>query len=278
VATLPAVWVDGEPARSLPLPDRGLDFGDGLFETLLLHFGRPVLLDYHLQRLGAGLETLAFPDCLGWAAAELERVCFELDEFPWAAVRLTITRGAAPRGYAPPPHTTPRVIISAAQLEQDRRGFPAPSRLGWATIRWSSQPFLAGIKHLNRLEQVLAAREAQTLGYDEMVVRDQGGDIVSVCAGNLFMVVDNSLMTPPLQTCGIAGTRRRAVMEMWAPSLSLAIEEVPLTDSRMAQASEIFFCNSLKGLQPVGSLGDMRWSHFPVCEALHQRYVGSLPC
>lgn len=278
MAAFPAVWVDGEPARSLPLPDRGLDFGDGLFETLLLRFGRPVLLDFHLQRLGAGLDALAFPDCLERAAEALNIACAELVEIPWAAVRLTVTRGPAPRGYAPPDTVTPRIVVSASRLERDRSDFPLPARLGWATIRWSSQPLLAGIKHLNRLEQVLAASEAKALGCDEVVVRDQGGHISSVSAGNLFLVVGGSLMTPALETCGIAGTRRRAVMEMWGPARALAVEETHLTARHLEQASELFVCNSLRGLQPVGSLGDLKWDRFPVCKALHRLYVDSLPC
>lgn len=275
---LPAIWVDGEPGRALPLPDRGLDFGDGLFETLLLCNGQPLYLDYHLQRLTAGLQLLGFPDTLALATEQLQRVCTTLGDIPWVAVRLTITRGAAPRGYAPPDDACPRVVITAAELLQDRRLFPAPSSLGWANIRWSSQPLLAGIKHLNRLEQVMAAREAQSMGCDEVVVLDQQGLVNSVSAGNLFLVSAGKLFTPVLETCGISGTRRRMIIEQWAPELGIELEQMHITPGQLAEADEVFYCNSLRGVQPVGRLGEHQWQAFPVCQALHRCYTDSLPC
>ena len=124
MALSPAIWVDGEPADSLPLPDRGLDFGDGLFETLLLRRGQPLFDALHFERLQAGLRVLGFPDCLEQAKAQLSAVVGQLTEYPWAALRLTVTRGGAPRGYAPPGEVTPRIVISAAALTQDRSQFP----------------------------------------------------------------------------------------------------------------------------------------------------------
>ena len=173
----PAIWVDGEPATALPLPDRGLDFGDGLFETFLLRRGKPLFYDLHLQRLQAGLAVLGFPDCLAIASTHLFTAADKLLELEWAALRLTVTRGGAPRGYAPPSEVAPRVIITAAALSQNRGEFPDPVALEWAEIRWSAQPLLAGIKHLNRLEQVMAAREAQAQGCDDVIVLGQQGQV-----------------------------------------------------------------------------------------------------
>ena len=278
MATGPSIWIDGSPAEALPLPDRGLDFGDGLFETLLVHNGSPLLLDYHWQRLTIGLQTLGFPDTDTHARACLEAACPALANQAWVALRLTVTRGGAPRGYAPPTDAEPRVVISAAPLSQDRRELAAPARIDWAEIRWSSQPVLAGLKHLNRLEQVMAAREAQRQDLDEVLVMDQAGCPCSVSAGNIFLASEGRLLTPALELCGVAGTRRRFLLEQLAPALGIPAEEGVITREQILGADELFYCNSLRGLQPVAALGAKQWQRFPLCEALHQQYWESLKC
>jgi 4-amino-4-deoxychorismate lyase len=278
VREFPAIWVDGEHRSALPLPDRGLDFGDGLFETLLLCRGRPLFIDYHWQRLLEGMKALAFPDCRAAAYEQLMAACAELVELDWCALRLTVTRGAAPRGYAPPGNARARVVISAAPLQQDRRIFPSPLHLEWANIRWSSQPALAGIKHLNRLEQVLAASEAQASQCDDVVVLQQCGVVCSTGSGNLFAMLDGVLCTPDLQASGIAGTRRRLVLEQLAPALGLEVEVREIRPDELVTADELFCCNSLRGLQAVRQLANRHWESFPCCSALHQRYVELMPC
>lgn len=275
---LPLIWVDGERQGVLPLPDRGLDFGDGLFETLLLRRGRPVLIDYHWQRLLAGLKALAFPDCRAAAYEQLMAACAELGSIDWAALRLTVTRGSGPRGYAPPEDARARVVISAAPLQQDLTHFPSPVHLEWADIRWSSQPALAGIKHLNRLEQVLAVGEARQQQCDDVVVLNQSGAVCSAGTGNLFALIDGRLCTPDLHSCGIAGTRRRLVLEQLAPALGLEVEVRELHPEALITADELFCCNSLRGLQAVRQLANRHWDSFPCCSALHQQYVELIPC
>ena len=164
------------------------------------------------------------------------RAANELAGFEWAALRLTISRGEGPRGYAPPESATPRIIITAAPLQQDRRGLAEPLRLGWSSLRWSSQPVLAGIKHLNRIEQVLVSQEIGQTGMDDLVVLDQRGYVCSLSAGNLFMLESGQLLTPALETCGIAGTRRRLVLEEVYKGVS----------SRFSSPTVLALCNSEK--------------------------------
>ncbi len=268
----PAIWVDGERSGALPLPDRGLDFGDGLFETLLLRQGRPTLLAYHLQRLQTGLHTLGFPECDDALQAQLRIACGALEHLPWAALRLAITRGAGPRGYAPPEQCQPRIIITAAPLASDRLVMPDPITLDWANIRWSCQPALAGLKHMNRIEQVLAAAEARKKGVDDVVVLGQEGNACSVSAGNLFAMIDGVLHTPALETSGIAGTRRRLVMEQIAPAMGLEVVEGPILPRELQMADEVFCCNSIKGIQPVKALAERHWDSFPCSRAIHSQY------
>jgi len=274
VTTEAAIWLDGAPAAALPLPDRGLDFGDGLFETLLLQRGKPLYTDLHLQRLQRGLRALAFPDCLDRARDELGRAADAVRErgWEWSVLRLTLSRGAGPRGYPAPSPATPRMVASVQQLDRDCGQMAPPARLSLATLRWGTQPTLAGIKHLNRLEQVLAATEYRDAGSDEAVMLDQAGRPVSVTAGNLFILRDGKLLTPALRDCGVAGTRRRLVLERWAPAIGLVALEAELTARDLAGAEEVFFSNSLLGLRPVAAFEELRWHGHGVCEALYRQY------
>lgn len=272
------LWLDGVPASALPLPDRGLDFGDGLFETLLLKQGRPLYRELHMERLHLGLQRLGFPDCLELARVHLDRAIEDLCDRPWAwcALRVTVSRGAGPRGYAPPSPTSPRIIISAVLLDRDCSVMQAAAQVTLASLRWGSQPALAGLKHLNRLEQVLAAKEYRDAGRDEAVMLDQAGLAVSMTAGNLFIVQGGELITPPIQDCGIAGTRRRLVLERWAPAVGLSAREAVLSLEEVEAATEVFFSNSLVGLRPVASFHNSRWVSHEICESLYKQYRSEL--
>jgi 4-amino-4-deoxychorismate lyase len=269
-----AIWLNGTAATALPLPDRGLEFGDGLFETLLLKGGLPLYSELHLARLQAGCRALMFPDCNDAVAAQLQQAAAAnaARDWRWSALRVTLTRGAGPRGYAPPEKAEPRIIIAVTRLPEMSLQLPVPARLGLASVRWSAQPLLAGLKHLNRLENVLASREYRDAGYDEAVMLDQWSRPISVVAGNLFALCDDQLLTAPLQSCGIAGTRRDLIMRRWAPALGLTVREEFMSVDQLQGAQEVFYSNSLLGIRPVASFGKVTWSEHPVCESLHQLY------
>ena len=280
MAGSPAIWLDGERTTALPLPDRGLDFGDGLFETLLVNQSRILFPQLHMQRLEHGLATLRFPDTdsntMALVGQQLTLACEAIQSWRWAALRLTVTRGQGPRGYAPPAHPAPRIIIIATQLESNHQAMRPAAQLALASIRWSSQPALAGLKHLNRLEQVLAAAQAREAGADEALMLGQQGNAISVSSGNLFIVTGGRLLTPAIVDSGIAGTRRRRVMELWAPAIGLAAEEATLSTADLESADEVFYSNSLVGLRPVASFGGRQWLDHPVCEALYSQYLGEM--
>lgn len=272
------IWLNGVAATALPLPDRGVEFGDGLFETLLVNGTEPLYSELHLARFQAGCRALMFPDCSVAVQQQLRQAALASAArgWRWSALRVTVTRGAGPRGYAPPEPADPRIIITATRLEETTAHMPDPARLGLASVRWPAQPLLAGLKHLNRLENVLAAREYREAGYDEAVMLDQQGNPISVVAANFFAVCDGQLLTPPLHGCGIAGTRRDLVMRRWAPALGLAVREEFMTVDQLESAQEVFYSNSLLGLRPVASFGKRTWNEHPVCAALHGLYRDEL--
>ncbi|MFV0277646.1 MAG: aminodeoxychorismate lyase [Parahaliea sp.] len=260
-------WVDGALCDSLPLPDRGFAFGDGLFETLLLIDGAAVLADYHRERLTAGLVRLHFPSLPFTLEDALEQVAAAAPAGR-AALRITATRGGGPRGYAPPVACTPRLVAQLSPLPAATVGGAEPAVVGLSSVQWPLQPQLAGLKHLNRLEQVLAARECEHRGWDEAVMMNCQGEAISMVAGSLFALCQGRLLTPRLDQCGVAGTRRRAIMERWAPVLGLAVVEVSLSVEALTGAQEVFYCNSLQGLRPVGRLGERQWCDFSCARAL----------
>ena len=272
----PAIWIDGREAATLPLPDRGLEFGDGLFETVLVVAGRIPLKNFHFSRLQSGLATLQFPSLCDRVEQHLEVALAALTTKLNYALRITVTRGSGPRGYAPPTAPQARVVISATQVTGDPLTMPAPASLGVSRIRWGTQPALAGMKHLNRLEQVMAAQERQAAGWDEALMLDQAGAPVSVTAGNLFMVSGETLVTAALEDCGIAGTRRQFFIERGAPDLGLQVRVATLSLDELLAADEVFYCNALVGLRPVGELAGKRWSSQPVCSRLFQYYAQEL--
>ncbi len=266
-----SIWVDGFPAQVLPLPDRGLDYGDGVFETLLLRDGTPLHLSLHLQRLQEGLQVLGFPPCLEELKRQIHCV-LSAGKIPGESVmRVTVTRGGGPRGYAPPATVIPRIIIvTTERVGGSHLTMLRSAHLALAEIRWSSQPALVGIKHLNRLEQVLAAQEREAAGVDELVMLNQLGQVVSVSAGNLFIMEGGSLLTPEITQCGVRGTRRRLILESLAPQLGLPVAEVEITLVQLQSAEEVFYCNALVGVRPVASFAAASWNRHEVCGALHR--------
>ena len=264
-------WINGEVATALHLPDRGLDYGDGLFETMPVIAGRIPWLGHHLDRLRDGLQRLGFPE--GADRQARAHILEALDACRFHAVmRLTVTRGRAPRGYAPIDSPTPNYIIQLAPMETvGQPGLPAAS-IGHSRITLAKQPALAGIKHLNRLEQVLAARERQTSGFDEMLMTDNEGNAISTISGNLFLVSRGQLLTPTLIHCGILGTRRRLLLEVLAPALGFECRETVITEADVRNADEVLYCNSVRGFQPIGRYADRRWRSHPAVYRLQALY------
>ena len=267
-------WIDGARTASLPLPDRGLDFGDGLFETFLLAHDRILYRERHFQRMRSGLLRPGFPDCTDIAERCLNTVLEEALELgiSCAALRMTVTRGAGPRGYKPPMDCEPRLIVALTPTAKAWDAFPDPVSLGVASIRLASQSQLAGIKHLNRLEQVMAAQECARDDSDDLLMLDQDGHVISVISGNVFAVVKEGIITPKIEACGVLGTRRQALIENWAPALGLQVEQRSITPAELEQAHEIFITNSIIGLRSISRFGRGRWRSYPVCEALHAIY------
>jgi 4-amino-4-deoxychorismate lyase len=259
-------WVNGRPARTVEVADRGLTYGDGLFETLAVRQGLPRLLEFHLDRLEEGARRLAL-----WApdrkrlAAELEQRAAELVH---GTLKLILTRGPGPRGYRPPEpvRQRPTLILGAwpARRSGDGGSDVLPVLRGiqvrLCRTRASRNPATAGLKTLNRLEQVLARAEWNDPAIAEGLMLDEAGNLVGGTMGNLFLVHRGRLLTPAVDQAGVAGVMRRAVLET-TPSLGLPVVVGQVDLATLAAAEEVFLTNALRGLQPVV---EVEGRHLPV--------------
>lgn len=259
------LWVDGEPDAMVPADDRGLLLADGLFETIRLEGREPCLFDYHCARMAAGLAVLQFPNPTTSATdaltAAVNWACAHPGHAGNGILRLTLTRGSGPRGYLPPACPALRSI---ARLTAGLPTNSEPARLTTVSVAWSEQAQLAGLKLLARAEQSLASLEAQQLGYDDALMRDSNGMLVSSATGNLFIRRANTLYTPTLSRCGIAGTRRAHIVSSLGKRCGFVVQEVTCELAMLESADEVFVCNAVVGVRPVQSVshGGHTWS-FP---------------
>lgn len=227
--------------------DRGLHYGDGLFETLRVVDGAAPLWDWHHERLLAGCARLRLP---APDEARLRRTLRSVSRpHRDCVVKLIWTAGSGQRGYARPPEPAPRLLASARPWQP----LPAAAlRLRWCATRLALQPALAGIKHLNRLEQVLARAEWDE-DYDEGLMLDMQGRVVAATAANVFVRHGGQWLTPPVAECGIAGVARRWMLQ------TAAARECALSLGDIESADALVLTNAVRGPRQVGQLGERRW-------------------
>ncbi|PIV33102.1 MAG: aminodeoxychorismate lyase [Lysobacterales bacterium CG02_land_8_20_14_3_00_62_12] len=254
-AAMIASFIDGQANALLPISDRGLHYGDGLFTSLRVHDGRPCWLAAHGERLRQGAERLALPMV---AAAVLIGEIEQAAALPNAGViKVLLTRGDGARGYAPGPSSTRRIVLVYRAPLIDPMLYQQGIRLRWCATQLGEQPRLAGIKHLNRLEQVLARGEWQGADIGEGLMCDAQDRVIAATSANLFARFGTELLTPALDRCGIAGLCRAAVLATPAPGFTVAVANLSRLDLR--SADELFLSNCLRGIVPVQELAGQRY-------------------
>ncbi|MGO4700375.1 aminodeoxychorismate lyase [Dyella sp. 2RAB6] len=263
----PRLLVDGVADAALSPLDRGLAYGDGLFETIRFVDGRAPLWPRHMQRLRESCTRLRLPapdeTLLAREAAVVS------DGMADAVVRITLTRGLGERGYAMPAAPQPTRIVAA---------FPAPVlmpesyrdgvHLRLCELRLAEQPLLAGIKHLNRLEQVLARAEWDDPSIADGLLLDGAGRVISSTMANLFAVIGGVLVTPSLDRCGVAGVARAEVLA----AREVQVRELALDE--LLHASEWFLSSSVRGIVPVRSMAGTVYVPGPVTRVLQAHWRG----
>lgn len=248
--------VNGVRSDQISTLDRGLLYGDGIFETIAVIDGLPQRWERHLQRLFFGATQLALPVPDGALLRdEAERLC---DSTERAVLKIILTRGVGHRGYAPLPTPAPTRILSLLPWPT----YPATNAsvgvdVRLCATRLACQPRLAGLKHLNRLEQVLARAEWRD-DFAEGLMLDADGHVIEGTMSNLFIAVDRLLCTPDLSRCGVAGIMRALVLEQ-AALQGLPVQITSLVPDDLLVADEMFITNSIIGLWPVKRFADRKY-------------------
>ncbi len=243
------ILVNGAHAQGVSVLDRGLAYGDGLFETLALVENEILNWPRHIERLRLGCDTLNIPQP-DFAAldAEAHEVAAGFDR---AVVKIIITRGSGGRAYTPPEKIVPTRIVTRHEwpddyAERERSGI----RVCVARHRLPRHPQLAGLKHLNRLDQVLASFDLTKCDATEALMLDTSDFVIEATRCNLFIVSDARLVTPNLDNCGVRGVMRSVVLHV-ADTLRIGVDEVDLRLEDLYQADEVFLCNAIAGIWPV---------------------------
>lgn len=261
-----AVLVNSRPPadsdQCIASDDRAFHYGDGVFETMRVQGGQVRFLPSHLQRMFGSC------DRLGLARPDQQRLLADIDSIVAgrddAVLKLIVSCTAGGRGYRSAEDADVNtVLILYPAVAADTQ----PLVLRWCDTRLGRNSQLAGMKHLNRLEQVLAQREPQTSFTDEGLMLDTEGELVSATAGNVFLVRDGVLCTPDLRFCGVRGVMREQVLRA-AESIGLRTEQAPLWPDDVAIASEVFITNAVRGIRPVRSLDELSWQQHPVATRL----------
>lgn len=269
------ILLDGGITETVDARDRGLAYGDGVFRTLRVSGGRPVWWREHLDKLAADCERLAIapPDPADWHT-DLEILAgHHAGVLPDGVLKLVVTRGYGRRGYAYTSTTRPRRL---AWFDPEPR-LDEPGTAGIAIrvcrLRLGHQPALAGVKHLNRLENVLARAEWNDPEIREGVLLDRNDQVVSGVMSNLFIWRDGCLSTPPLDLCGVAGVARARLMRLAAAS-GMKVRETPLCLSDVLDAEEVLFTNSLIRIWRAARLDARVWPDPVVSEHLREMLDG----
>lgn len=257
--TSPLIWVNGELDHQLSALDRGLAYGDGLFETCRLHNGRIPLWSRHLQRLLASsavfaieLNTKQLESWVDTALALLREQNIRQGTF-----KLILTRGVGGRGYQQPHRVAPTIVL---MVQPDNLELltarPTPARLKVCRMRLGRNRVLAGHKHLNRLESVLARAEWQDNTFDEGLMLDDRANVIEATSHNVFIYRKGCWHTPVLDESGVAGVMRQLVLDELAPRCGVRVTVAPLSLDAVYSAEEVMLCNSNRGVRPVAAIAD----------------------
>lgn len=266
--------INGDYQQALSVEDRGLHYGDGLFETLRVNNQVAINRCEHMRRLRNGLKTLRIPASMDLIEEHLAKYLCETKLPPLARLKIIVTRGEPARGYAGSESMQATVAIGAAaytDIEESKR--QAGVTLRFCTMHLSSNAKLAGIKHLNRLEQVLARSEWQDDAIFEGLMFDSEESIVEGTMSNVFLVKNTVLKTPKLDLSGVRGVMRGLIIEQIAPKLGLVVDEQAVSLDDLRLADEVFISNSLIGALSVRQCEEFAWSPGAVCREIHSAIV-----
>jgi len=259
------ILINGEHKKTLDITDRGLHYGDGLFETIEVMQQRPVFLTQHLARLKAGCQVLKlpYPD----ETLLLDEIKHVSNTCEHGVIKLMLTRGSGGRGYRQPDLLNPTRIIALHPFPEYPENFKTEGILTrFCTARLGINPLLAGLKHNNRLEQVLARSEWQD-EFQEGLMLNLNEHVIEGTMSNLFVVKEQKIYTPEITLSGIKGVMRQIIIKI-ARQNNLPLQETLLNRDFVQQADELFVSNSVIGIWPIKALENKTYSVGPLTQKI----------
>jgi len=253
--------IDGEFSDRVPVQDRGFAYGDGVFRTMRMVSGVPLHWPLHYQKLSADCAAIGIvcPSAETLMDDITKLFAEEVTERTDSVAKIVITRGIGKRGYAPPAIMSPMRVVSKLAAPTYKNDFyKLGVSLRVCDLTLSKQPKLAGIKHLNRMENVLARMEWQDEQFFDGILRDDTGLVIECTMCNIFARFDNQLLTPLLNETGVAGVTRGQVMQL-GNTFSMTVKEQNITMEQLLSADEVMVTNSLFGVFQVTKIADQSW-------------------
>ena len=265
------VLVNGEISGNIDISDRGFQYGDGLFETIEVFKGKPLFFQQHLSRLFKGCERLRIP---APEQSLLESEALQLaSTADHAVLKLIVTRGSGGRGYRQPEPIVTTRVFSLHPFPEYPVHFQSKGVVTrFCDQRLASNPVLAGIKHMNRLEQILARAEWGDDGIQEGLMCDYQDHVIEGTMSNLFWFKSGILQTPELSVCGIRGILRELVIN-FAISHNIGVLEKQFDKESVLKADEIFITNSVIGIWPVKQLNEQCFKVGRITRRMQQWYA-----
>lgn len=254
--------VNGSFEQGISVFDRGFSYGDGVFRTMQMRDGQPLSWPFHYQKLVADCAVIGIVCPSADLLMSDLRQLFPINGFDDGeaqVAKIIITRGEGERGYAPPAVTVPtRVVIKSPMPQYAASYYEQGVKLHVCETRLAIQKKLAGIKHLNRLENVLARMEWRDDSIFDGLLLDHQGDVIECTMSNVFARFGNQLITPDLSQCGVAGITRQRILGL-GRALNLATHIAPISLDKILQADEVIVCNSLCGALQVNTIATRTW-------------------
>ncbi len=263
---LPSILINGRQTDQVSVLDRGFQYGDGLFETIRVVAGKPQYWRQHMERLLDGCRRLniSLPE-LSVLSGEAEKLCGRAEE---GVLKITITRGLGGSGYAADESLkSTRVLVIFPAPQYPEQYWSRGVVLTVCNTRLGINPALAGVKHLNRLEQVFARAEWNSTEINEGLMLDINDHVIEGTMSNVFSVKNGELYTPDLSSCGVRGVMREQIISA-ARQIGITVHETQMSLDDVYQSDECFLSNSVFGIWPVRQLVDHKFSSGPTSHQL----------
>lgn len=252
------------------IQDRALHYGDGLFETMLLESEKIPFWDLHYRRLSESAQRLSIkcPD-KAWFEKQLEAY---LDLKKNLVIKILLSRGSGGRGLMLPDELTPNIYLLHYPYAKSDKIQHVKAIISEITLPKNKN--LAGLKHLNRLDYVMATQALNRLpDYNEAILCDDDGYIIEGIVHNVFFVKNNEICTPDLSDCGVEGICRQLIIKK-LKNKNIDVNIGRFSIESILTASECFFCNSVQGIRPVILIQDKVLGIGPVSQQLQQEFHG----